>query len=244
MQRIITPETVSLFAHSNAAYVTRPVRGIVVSFHGLGGYHPPYPAEGTERDRLYAAKGVLTIIPEYGPWNWMNDASVQLVDLVIDAYREQLGLDPALPLVSEGGSMGGHAALAYLLFGSQKAAACAVNCPVCDLAYHYAERPDVPRTMFSAYGGTREDLMDVLRRRSPVERAEELPDIPYHIVHTKTDEAVSKAMHTDRLVPQLKRLGRQVEYVELDGLSHCQMTAEAVDAYNRFVLLHAGASPE
>ena len=55
-----------------------------------------------------------------------------------------------IPVVSTGGSMGGQSALVYCAYSKRTPVACVANCPVCDTVFHFTERPDLPRTLYSA----------------------------------------------------------------------------------------------
>jgi dipeptidyl aminopeptidase/acylaminoacyl peptidase len=100
-------------------------------------------------------------------------------------------------------------------------AACAVNCPVCDLRYAFTERPDVPRTIHFAFRGYKESMDALFREHSPVEQARNMPDIPYMIIHGVKDTGVAKVKHSDKLVPLMRKAGLNVEYLEVPEMVHC-----------------------
>jgi len=199
-------------------YVIGPVRGIVVRFNGLGSMNMKPAADWPDLE--LASKGALVVEVFQDPWGWMNDDTRDLFDEVVDGVRVRYGLDPSLPLIATGGSMGGHAALAYCFKSRHRITACQVNCPVCDLAYHFGERPDLPRTFYHAYGRDG-DVVERLRSNSPLHQAAHMPDIPYQILHGGEDKAVSKEHHSDRLVSTLRDRGLRVEYIEVPEMGHC-----------------------
>ena len=92
-------------------YVTGPVRGLVVRFYGLNTTSMKTDADW--RDLEWAHHGAVVVEAFQDPWGWMNDATGDLFDDVIDAVRARHHLDPTLPLIAIGDSMGAHAALAY-----------------------------------------------------------------------------------------------------------------------------------
>ena len=142
-----------------------------------------------------------------------------------------------LPVVSTGGSMGGLSALLYARYSARRIAACVANCPVCDLPYHYTERPDLPRTLYSAYGTSdAETLEEALEQASPLHLAQkgDMPRIPYAIFHCCADEAVNKERHSDRLVEQLSRLA-PVRYYEVPDRGHCDLPEDMIERYERCV---------
>ena len=76
--------------------------------------------------------------------------------IVLDAHgKRQFALedkiDASVPLIIAGGSMGGQASLLYTRYSSHPITACFANFPVCDVEYHFTERPDLPATMRYAY---------------------------------------------------------------------------------------------
>ena len=101
---------------SNIEYISGSIRGVVVSFHGLGA---AIRQGGTELDLALAEKNILVVFPYYGPWSWMNRLSRQIVDELLERVWKDLALPEDLPLVSSGGSMGGCAALLYCRYGKR-----------------------------------------------------------------------------------------------------------------------------
>jgi dipeptidyl aminopeptidase/acylaminoacyl peptidase len=196
-----------------------PVRGIVLRFSGLGATALKGEADPMEME--WGDAGGLVVLPYYDPWAWMNPATRAFVDELVDGVRARYKLDPATPVIATGGSMGGHAALAYSMFTRHKVAGCMALCPVCDLAYHYTERPDLPRTLHQAFGSYG-DIQAALEANSPCHQIERLPDIPYLIVHGAQDQSVAKARHSDKLVAALRARGLKVNYWEQPGMGHCQ----------------------
>jgi dipeptidyl aminopeptidase/acylaminoacyl peptidase len=92
--------------------------------------------------------------------------------------------------------------------------------PVCDTAYHFAERPDLPRTFRHAFLGYPEPLEALLAEHSPLEQVAAMPDVPYLVIHGDRDKAVNKARHSDRFVAAMRARSRRVEYLEVPGADH------------------------
>ncbi len=202
---------------NNEQFLGGKVRAVMVKFHGLGGGY---------RDRAYgdeialAEKGVLVIAPYYGPWSWMNRQARSFVDrLLAEVYRE-FGFDDSIPLISSGDSMGGCSALLYCRYGARKPICCDALYPVCDAVVHFNERPDLPASFRHAFLGYPEPLDELLREHSPLHQIAHMPDIPYLLIHGDADLMVNKELHSDRMVEELRRLGRDVEYVEVPRMGH------------------------
>ena len=121
-EQIITPENLSRFCYTNAPLLKRDLRGVILTFHGRGepGFlsHSPFSKE-------LAEKGIIQIFPYYGPWAWMNSGAVKITDALVSAVYERWAGGKDVPLVCEGGSMGGLAALIYPVLGRRKPAAAA-----------------------------------------------------------------------------------------------------------------------
>ena len=234
----ITRETVDSYAFTNAPQLSGEIRGIVLCFHGLG-CAASLITEPDEFALAYAQAGLLYVMPYDSPWSWMNDVAVRTTDQIVSALREKYALDPSIRLVSTGGSMGGLSCLIYVRYASHPVCAVAANCPVCDLPTHFTERPDLPRTIYSAFAHYPCGVEEAVQLHSPLHQADRLPDIPYYIVHGDADEAVNKALHSDKLVEKMRRLGYSVDYREVPGMLHCQFPAEEKERYIRFVISQA-----
>lgn len=238
----MSPSNVDLFAYLEPPKGGVPAHGIVVDFHGLGG-GTSMPAS-MPAGLAYAECGALYVYPYYGPWSWMNDVAVRYCDSVLKAAAERFRLPDDAPVVATGGSMGGLSALVFARYTRMNIVACAANCPVCDLPYHYTERPDLPRTLHAAFGHYACPLQAAIKSASPLHLAPSMPDIPYYIVHGDADTAVKKAMHSDKLVVEMRRLGCDVTYDEVRGMAHCALPPENEAALRSFVLknlrAHAG----
>ena len=232
MKHIITYETLSYFAATNADTVTTPVRGIVLTFHGLG--FSQMFSEHDDYAVTLAERGILRVIPYYNPWCWMNRQTVEFVDEIIDVLAEHFGLPDDLPIISTGGSMGGLCSLAYAAYAKRTPAAVVSNCPVCDLPFHYTERPDLPRTLYSAFGTYDGTMDEALRSASPLHLAQDgkMPDILYYIFHCTEDKAVNKEQHSDRFVAAMEACGRNVTYTAVPDRGHCDLSPEARVRYD------------
>lgn len=198
--------------------VKRRIRGVVLSFHGLGG---GLKTAATTEDRAWAACGGLVVHPYYGPWAWMNRGARAMVDELVDAVYAAHRLPERTPLICTGGSMGGQASLLYTRYAKRPVAACLANCPVCDLKYHFHERPDLPPTIRHALFGYPGKFEDLLAEHSPLAQVAAMPDIPYRIIHAGQDKAVAKRRHSDPMVAAMRRRGLKVDYVEIPDMGHC-----------------------
>jgi hypothetical protein len=233
MKEWITYETLRLFAYSNDHLIQGPIRGIALEFFGLNAVQ--MIKEDPDVARMYAERGVAFVIPYCNPWAWMNRQAVRYTDEVVRALMARYGLPDSTPVVSTGGSMGGLAALVYMRYASLTPCACVTNCPVCDLPYHYTERPDLPRTLVSAFGEYECGLEEALRRHSPLHLADSLPKAKYHLFHCAADPLVNKGMHSDRLAAALSG-EHDVTYDVVDSNEHCKLPEDMLKKYRGYIL--------
>ncbi|MBQ8114184.1 MAG: prolyl oligopeptidase family serine peptidase [Kiritimatiellae bacterium] len=230
----ITWETLSSFCHSNLADVKEPVRGIVVEHHGLGCvWFKPNEQKGWGKD--LADKGIAIVHPHYNPWCWMNDTAVRFSDRIVDCVIEHYGLEPDAHVCSMGRSMGGLGALVYARYSRKNVVAAVANCPVCDLPYHYTERPDLPRTLTTAFADA-PDFDAALKSHSPIDLVPQMPDINYFVAHSSADKSVNKERHSDRFVEAMRKAGRRIEYAISEGTGHCQLTPDVQRRFDAAVL--------
>lgn len=245
MEQIVTPRNLHQFAALREDGLRLPIRAVLLTFHGLGWRDMDSPA--SDFDLECAGEGILPVFPYYGCWSWMNETAVRLTGQIVSAVYQKYRLDPTLPLIASGGSMGGLASLIYtrwareMVEGVPAPSACAANSPVCDLPYHYTERDDLPRTLVSAFGHYPMPLQEAMKTASPLHQADHMPDIPYFIVHGTVDSAVSKAHHSDQLIPRMRRHCR-VTYIEVEGMEHCAMPPDVFARYRQFIFSNSGLS--
>jgi len=199
-------------------WLSGPIRGVVMSFLGLG--YAAMKEEPSTEELGWARAGGLVVVPYYGPWCWMNRNARAFVDSLVDAVYKEYHLSDDVPLISTGGSMGGLSSLLFARYSRRPVAACLALCPVCDLKASFNERPDVPRTILYAFRGYEESLDALFTEHSPLEQAPNMPAIPYLIVHGSEDKAVAKSIHSDPMVAALRRRGLNVEYIEVPGMGH------------------------
>lgn len=193
-------------------------RAVVLVFHGLG-IQPPKKGPSTEEIE-WARQGGLVVFPYCGPWTWTNRLTRGFVNELLDAVYREFGLTENAPIISTGGSMGGQSALLYARYSRRPIAACHALYPVCDLKYHFNERADLPATMRFAFRGYTEEWNAVMEEHSPLHQVENMPKIPYLIIHGDADTAVSKKHHSDPFVAQMMARGHDVEYAEVTGMDH------------------------
>ena len=229
MEKIITYDTLRSFAYCNDKICKKPIRGIAVSFFGLGGM--AMFAEDTDEGKRFAEKGILWLVPYNNPWAWMNRQAVGYTDELIDVLVQHYGLPEDIPVVSTGGSMGGLSALVYTACAKRTPVACVANCPVCDLPYHFTERPDLPRTLYSAFWNYEGTIEEALCSASPIHLAEKMPDVDYTIFHCEADQAVNKQKHSDVFVQKMQPAHR-VTYITVPERGHCDLPPQEREMYN------------
>ena len=234
MQKMITAENIRNFAYVNENICKKPIRGIVLSFFGLGTC-VMYDKDIIEGE-ICAEQGLLYAAPYTNPWSWMNRQAVAYADEVVDVLIEKYGLSEDIPIISTGGSMGGQSALVYCVYSRRTPKACVVDCPVCDAVYHFTERKDLPRTFYSALFAENCSFDEALRSISPLHLADKLPKIPYHILHCETDTLVSPEEHSKKFAEALAQKGHSVTLDILGGRGHCDLSLEGKRKFWDYVI--------
>ena len=234
MEKIIDIDNLRNFAYCNNQICKKPIKGLAVSFFGLG--ETSMYSEDTEAGIRFAEEGILYVVPYQNPWAWQNRQNVAYTDEIIDVLFENYNLPKDLPIVSVGGSMGGLSALVYMAYAKRTPVACVANCPVCDLPYHYTERPDLPRTLYSAFFGYDCSLSEALRSASPIHLVDKMPqDSKYYIFHCEEDKAVNKQKHSDIFVEKMKEK-HNIHYYSIPERGHCDLTDEMRNIYNSHII--------
>lgn len=235
MQGLMTYENIRNFAYTNDKLIKGDIRGIVLQFYGLNNTRM-FPADPDEAFE-YAEKGVLYVVPYANPWHWMNAQAVRYTDEIIAVLCAHYGLDrDTVKIVSSGGSMGGLSAIVYTAYAAITPTACVANCPVCDLVYHYTERDDLPRTLYSAFFDYDGDLKSALASCSPLHLVPKMPDVPYTIFHCEKDQAVNLEKHSVRFVKAMEEAGKNIRLVRVPYRGHCSLSPEAALAYRNAIL--------
>ena len=129
----------------------------------------------------------------------------------------------------------GLSALVYCAYAKITPCACVANCPVCDLPYHFTERPDLPRTLYSAFGEYDGDMQSALRSCSPLHLVNMMPDINYTIFHCTGDKAVNLEQHSERFLKEMK-IHHKIAFHIVPLRGHCDLSADAKVDYMRAVL--------
>ncbi len=233
MKNIMTYKTIRRFAYCNDHLIQGKIRGIVVDFSGLGAANMFKTDTGDAME--YAALNVLYVYPYNNPWCWMNDQAVRFTDEILDVLREHYELPDTIPVASTGGSMGGLSALLYTANSRVTPSICVVNCPVCDLVYHFTEREDLPRTIYSAYGNEEGELEEVLSRHSPMHIVDRMPHIPYVVFHCEKDDRVNLQKHSEAFVEKMK-VDHDIAFIRVPNRPHARLSAGAQVAYLEAIL--------
>lgn len=234
MEKIITYENIRSFTYVNDQIVKHPIKGIVLDFFGLGGQSMLW--EDSEVARLYAENGILLVVPYNNPWAWMNKQAVSYTDEILDVLFEKYNLDESTKIVSSGGSMGGQSALVYTKYAKRTPVACVANCPVCDLVFHFGERVDLPRTLYSALYNEEGTLNEALEKYSPLHLSCKMPRVNYHIFHCTNDTAVNIDKHSRTFVEAMQREGFNITFNIVPDREHCDLTPEAEEKYHQLCI--------
>lgn len=234
MEKIMNINNLRRFAYCNDDIIQKPIKGIVIFFVGLGGcsmYDKGHPI-----GELMAKHGVLYVIPYHNPWAWMNKQTVDFTDEILDVLFETYDLPTDLPIVSSGGSMGGLSALVYTAYSKRTPVSCVASCPVCDLPYHFTERPDLPRTLYTAFASYDGSFEDALRSASPLHLVDIMPKTTeYTIFHCELDEAVNIDKHSKPFVELMKKK-HDITYYIVPGRGHCELDEEHDALYDKLLI--------
>ena len=234
MEKIISINNLRSFAYCNNHICIKPIKGVVISFFGLSNT-TMFP-EDTEEGCRYAEKGILYLVPYQNPWAWMNKQNVDFTDELVDVLFKEYDLPNNTPVISTGRSMGGLSALVYMAYAKRTPVACVANCPVCDLPYHFTERPDLPRTLYSAFATYEGTLKEALSSASPLHLIDNMPvKADYYIFHCEEDKSVNKQKHSDRFVEKML-LNHRIEYYPVPERGHCDLTEEMLEKYHECIL--------
>ena len=231
MEKVIKYENLRNFAYVNEKIIDGEIKGVVLDFFGLG-CQAMYWDE-TDFGKYLASKNILFVVPYNNPWAWMNKQAVSYTDEILDVLFEKYNLPENTRVVSSGGSMGGQSALVYTKYAKRTPVARITNCPVCDLVFHFTERVDLPRTLYSAFYYEDGSLNEVLAKYSPYHLAENMPNVKYHLFHCDKDGAVNIDKHSRVFVEKMQSYGKDVGFTVVNDRDHCDLTPEANDAYRK-----------
>lgn len=233
MQKIINYENLESFTYSNDKQIKGEIKGIVLRFTGLGtALMFDHSGEMLE----LAERGIICVSPYYNPWCWMNKQTVNFVDEIVDVLCEKYNLNAnSVKIVATGGSMGGLSALVYCVYAKITPCACVVNCPVCDLPYHFTERKDLPRTLYSAFGSYEGSFEDALKSASPLHLVDKLPNIDYTIFQCELDKAVSPEIHAKIFVREMQK-NHKITYHSVPLRGHGDLSPEMRVKYDNAVI--------
>ena len=233
MDKIIKYENIRMFCYSNDHLIKGKIKGIVLDFVGLGGMTMYSNDFGDAIE--YANENIIYCIPYYNPWCWMNKNTIEFVNEIVDCLIKKYNIKN-VKIVSTGKSMGGLCSLVYARYAKYTPVKVVSNCPVCDLVYHYTERPDLPRTLYSAFFSEEGSIEDVLSRYSPLHLVNRMPDIEYRIFHCLDDKAVNINMHSRKFVSHMLDNKKDVKLIEIPNRGHCDLSIDGLKKYREEVL--------
>ncbi len=227
-------ENLRSFCYCNNNVCKRPIKGIAISFFGLSVDKMYF--EDTAEGWRFGDQGILYVVPYQNPWAWQNKQNVEYTDEILDVLFKEFDLPEDTPIVSEGGSMGGLQAIAYMIHSKRTPVACVANCPVCDLPYHYTERADLPRTLYSAFFNYEGTLQEAMKTTSPIHLVDKLPkDAKYFIFHCEKDSAVNINKHSEKLIEKM-RGNFDLKYYTVPDRDHCDLTDEMRELYFKHMI--------
>ena len=99
--------------------------------------------------------------------------------------------------------------------------------------------PDLPRTLYSAFGEYDGDMESALRTASPIHLVDRLPKIPYTIFHCEQDKMVNLEQHSVRFVQAMEKT-HQIRLSTVPGRAHCDLSPQARLDYVKEILQALG----
>lgn len=234
MNKIINYDNLRQFAYSNDHLIKGEIKGIVLNFTGCSVYNM-YDTD-THLGKFYASYNVLFVIPYYNPWSWMNKFAVQLTDEILDVLFEKYNLTD-VPIASTGGSMGGQGAIVYMARAKRTPEICIANCPNCDLVFGFKNNHNHARTLYSAFHYEDGDILDVIKKYSPMHIVDQLPkNVEYHLFHGDNDEALNYTANSKRFYEKMKENGFNITFMLCKGRGHANVLIDSDIPAKRYIL--------
>ena len=234
MNKIVNYDNLRKFAYSNDKLIKGEIKGIVLNFSGCSVY-TMYDTD-THLGKFYAKYGVVFLIPYYNPWSWMNEPAVNLIDEIMDVIFEKYNLTN-VPIASTGGSMGGQGAIVYMARAKRTPEICIANCPNCDLVFGFKNNHNHARTLYSAFSYEDGDILDVIKKYSPIHIIDELPkNAEYHLFHGDNDEALNYTAHSKRLYEKMKEKGFDITFTLCKGRNHAKVLIDSDIPAKEYIL--------
>ena len=177
----------------------------------------------TTFDEEASSRGWLLASPYCRGESWMNQTAQQDVLDMIDALKSNYSVDPSRIYIV-GASMGGGAALTFAANNPDVVAAVADIFGVTNFIEYYYDsnasmHPQLQETIYSAFGGTPEDVPFTYQRYSSIYMATNFLNIPVYITHGTIDDVIN-VTHSRNLYNQLLKIGVEVVYDEVQGMGH------------------------
>ncbi len=233
MEKIINYENLELFAYSNDKLCKKPIKGIIINFMWLNFCR--MIEEDSSIAKVCAERGIIYLTPYVNPWAWMNKQAIEYTDDCVEAICGKYDLPADIPIVTTGKSMGGHQSIVYTAYAKRPPIACAPICPVCDLPYHFTERKDLPKTLYSAFWSYDMTMDEALKTASPLHLTDKFPPVEFCIFHGDSDTDVNLERHSVAFAERMKDKFSVTLHI-LKGLGHCQMSPEACTLYDQYLL--------
>ncbi len=243
MKKYITKNNLCDFITTNEKLLPdlKKIKGLVVEFPGsdgnscLGGNLEKKQLDGGVA-KVLASNNILMVFVFTGPWNWMRDITVNMVDEIIDAVKEYYSLSDDIRIVYTGGSMGGQGALTYNVKGKHKAIACAVSCPAADLFAIPEVLPWAAASLYFACAHYETDFDTTVKNLSPLYFVEQFPNIDYLVLYCDKDEALLYDKHALPLIEKMKNRGLKLQTVRARGAGHCVHPADEILIFVNFIV--------
>ncbi len=235
MRELITKENFDFMCYTNRHLIKGEIKGVATDLHGycacdMRRYDKPL-------DEALGEAGILTVYPYYGPFAWSNTTTIAEIDRTVELAYEINGLDKdKVPFVITGHSMGGLTGLAYSYYTEHNPVACAVDCPVTDLIRLIEMRPDIYRSMITAFAHYDMPLEEAMKSVSPAHLVGKLPRISYLITAGTADTDVDYTQHCAKFVPQMREAGYDMSYHLEEGMKHCDMPDHVFKIFCDFVI--------
>ena len=212
-------------------YAPQPIpkdnAGLVVHLYGGGGSHTNYNISRPSYDELrkqLAERGYWLVVPDLGPFHWMNDAACAQIDAVIAELVEHEKVDPARVHLL-GTSMGGGSSLIYVARRPGKIKSVVSVFPMTDFAQWLNERPGYRAAFEKSHGISLEQREEALAKLSPLHHPEAYKKTPVFLLHGDQDPVVPPH-HSRDFAAALKEKGFAVTYREVAGGVHQDTIAQ------------------